>query len=497
MEYIVPAWHSRLKDWAYNVPSVEVYDGENFLRVLGNNKEVGLVITDYQPQLSTKLNDTSLYPDKIFSIYDYLQDIHGLNGQVLDYRDFAWPDDIVFDFTPFRILAVSQGRLYAKIIFDTMGKVLWISYLGADGKEKYKLFLDSRGFVSSKDTDHDTTYYDPLGHWRFIVEKADNSVKINPNFDRFKQTEYESIDDLIQEVFIEKFLHQVDQADHIITTLDDQSPISNRVYKGYNVIYSVNHSCTYQKRIREVEAGQVIVPAKRDICEVKKELPKDLPITVMPSFPVQIKLGHSQRIRRQITAIFAEHMSYEELKQIVSAIYPRLINNPENEGLRLLTYSNEKFQISNRVIQELKQEYQDEFSVKEDVEKQGDNRMERSQSAPILMLETKRLTSTADAFKALDKVRILINWSKSDDFIQTAAIGVGVPQLQNFASSTLVDHKNGLLCYTPQDVVNGISAYLDDLNAWNQALVYDVKLLNQYSEENLMKIWQKLLKDGD
>lgn len=69
--------------------------------------------------------------------------------------------------------------------------------------------------------------------------------------------------------------------------------------------------------------------------------------------------------------------------------------------------------------------------------------------------------------------------------------------MQNFASSTLVDHKNGLLCYTPQDVVNGISAYLDDLNAWNQALVYDVKLLNQYSEENLMKIWQKLLKDGD
>ena len=38
---------------------------------------------------------------------------------------------------------------------------------------------------------------------------------------------------------------------------------------------------------------------------------------------------------------------------------------------------------------------------------------------------------------------------------------------------------------------------LGNLQNWNQALVYNVKILNQFSEENLMKEWQKIFGDEE
>lgn len=35
-----------------------------------------------------------------------------------------------------------------------------------------------------------------------------------------------------------------------------------------------------------------------------------------------------------------------------------------------------------------------------------------------------------------------------------------------------------------------------NLTAWNNAIVYNVKMLNRYSEENIMKRWEKLLGDA-
>lgn len=494
MEYFIPAWHSQLVDWAYNLPLIEIYDDVNYMRVLKENKQkIGLVLTDYQPQLTTKLNHTILYPDRFFSVYDSLQNIHGLDSRVIDFRDFNWPEDISFDLSPFRILAISQNRVYAKIIFDSEGKILYIQFVDEDGNDTRKLILDSRGFVSAEETADQITYYDPQGHWRFIYNKNTDAVKTNSVFNVSEHEEYPHLKDLIQEVLVNKFLAHIQSEDRLIITIDDRSLIPLSVYKNYNPIYTANKWHKFSEKIKQVENGQVLVVSKREIEEVKGMLNDNIPVINMPSYPIRPNLGHSQRLKRQITAVFAENTTFDELKQIVAIVYKRMIKNPDGEGLYILTYSNEQDDIARRVLEDLEKEHGDEFTTEKEAQEQGDNQIEASQYKAKLYIRKKRISSVNEAYKILDKVRILINWGHSDDFIQTAAISIGIPQLQNFSSSTLNDHENGLICQEISDLSQGLAHYLDNLQVWNQALVFDVKLLNQYSSDNLMAKWKKVL----
>ena len=80
------------------------------------NKWIITIPTDYQPQYLTKLNQIAFYPDELFSVFDYLQDVNTHESQTVDYLDLNWPQNIRFDFTPFKIMASVNNQLYAYII---------------------------------------------------------------------------------------------------------------------------------------------------------------------------------------------------------------------------------------------------------------------------------------------------------------------------------------------------------------------------------------------
>ena len=66
MEYLVPAWHKLLEDWAHTIPKLEFDDAVSHIKVFQTNqKPFSLIITDYQPQLSTKLNQLTIAPTQI------------------------------------------------------------------------------------------------------------------------------------------------------------------------------------------------------------------------------------------------------------------------------------------------------------------------------------------------------------------------------------------------------------------------------------------------
>ncbi|MCH3904736.1 MAG: accessory Sec system protein Asp1 [Lactobacillus sp.] len=239
MEYFIVAWHNLLEDWNYSVPNIEFYDGSINMNILHHGgKQIGLIVDDYQPQLTTKLNDLDFYPEKILSVYDYLQgSLNFDNQQVLNYQDFNWPDDAIFDISSFNILVVSADKLFAKIVVDTTGKLLWIEYFDQAERLTSKVIIDSRGFVSSKETEQEIVYFDPVGHWRFIYDKQTDAVKLNTDFLVSDQLQYQHLSDLIQEILTEKILTHVTQKDHLIVTIDDQSPLSMSDYNVHHPIY--------------------------------------------------------------------------------------------------------------------------------------------------------------------------------------------------------------------------------------------------------------------
>lgn len=175
MIYFVPAWHRQMSDWAYYHPQLILDDAINQIKTFQDkNQRVGLVITDYQPQLSVKLSEYAIAPQRLFSAFDYLQGIGHLSGQIIDYHDFQWPANARFDFTPFRILVDVHNRLYAKIIFETHGRILAVEYFNEHGDLSRRLLMDSRGFISREEQFKDNKptdfiYFDELGYWRFKV----------------------------------------------------------------------------------------------------------------------------------------------------------------------------------------------------------------------------------------------------------------------------------------------------------------------------------------
>lgn len=98
MNYFVPAWHKQMIDWSYSTPALEFDDAVSHLRIMQDNDQlVGLVLTDYQPQLTTKLNQLALFPNTVWSAFDCLQGIDTLDSQVVDIRDLNWPADALFE----------------------------------------------------------------------------------------------------------------------------------------------------------------------------------------------------------------------------------------------------------------------------------------------------------------------------------------------------------------------------------------------------------------
>ena len=106
-----------------------------------------------------------------------------------------------------------------------------------------------------------------------------------------------------------------------------------------------------------------------------------------------------------------------------------------------------------------------------------------------------RLTNISDVLSNLDKMRLLINWGKADELMQISGVSIGIPQVQNFFSATVVDNKNGRIIKKISELLPVIDEYLTNLNSWNQTVVYNVQLMNQYSEENIIEKWKEVFKE--
>ncbi|WP_251717658.1 accessory Sec system protein Asp1 [Lactobacillus agrestimuris] len=501
MEYFVPAWHSQLKDWSVSIPMIENYDATRTMEVLkDNNHQIGLIVTDYQPQLLSKLNRLSFTPEKIFSIYDYLQGIKTFAGKIVELTDFNWPKNAIFDFGPFRTLVVVDDKLFATVFYDIDGHILKVEYKGTSEAENYTLLMDSRGFISSKITQKEVIYYNPYEEWRFKQKRNDGRILINPNFKFCEKVTYSNINELISEVLTNYLITTFNSVrDHLIVTLDDKATVSTGIFADKNPIYILNKSIPYQTTLAEIPQGNLVVNDQFEADEINQKYGNKFNITIIPTHNAEFKLGHSARQTRQEITFFAENIDGQEAKKFILNICNYVAASQKDRSLKIFTYDINQFNRINTVVEEIKQENRENFTIGDEA-KQAENasleEKEDSKKIPNIKVDHQRLTSISQLLNLLDTTRVLINYGKVDELIQMAAISIGIPQLQNFLSSTVVNGKNGFIYKDIDELINYIDYYLNDLNAWNNALVYNVQLMNQYSETNIMKKWKALLNNS-
>ncbi|WP_304369558.1 accessory Sec system protein Asp1 [uncultured Limosilactobacillus sp.] len=503
MDYLVPAWHELMEDWATTVPKIAFDDATSHMQLLQNTQnKAGLVITDYQPQLMTKLNEMALAPSKIFSVFDYLQGVNHFASRIIDLHDLNWPDDTSFNYTAFRVYAIRKDRLYAKVAFDNQGKILAVEYYDQQGRINRILDFDSRGFISRErrlDNQRPVLhiYYDEQGHWRFKHHLQSDEVEINADLPRFtKQLQYSRLTDLVSEIVETQFLAHLHKEDNLIVTMDDQSMVKNETFAKLRPVYSVSGWHPFQKTLQVLrgEANQgILVDSEETSAMLKKAYVVAIQTGVIPLFPSQFKLGHSQRISQQRIGVFVEDVDPNMLRPIIELVYQRLLKNPKGEALYMFVYTSEKEQLANQMIEELKAAHPGEFKLKPEKPMLKRSIPDEDDQTPELEIRVHRWTNNNDVMSALDKIRLVIDWGeRPDSFLQMATINVGIPQIRQVGTAAIVDRKNGFVCENMLQLPVALSYYMDSLKNWNMALTYDVQMLNQYSEENMLKVWQRV-----
>ena len=505
MDYLVPAWHKMLEDQSLAVPMIEFDDATSHLRILRDvSEEYGLIITDYQPHLLTKLNLFGINASKTFSTFDFLQGIESNESHAFDFRDLSWPNGAYFVNAPFHLQVMVGRELFASLTFDTRGNVIYIDYFN-DNHRSSRLVIDSRGFVSreekydSQAKNIENIYFDLQGFWRIKHDLITGKVKINlSRLNEVSQDEYKNLNSLIEEVTINHFLPLLKEEDRLIVTVDDNSLIAPEDFTNTHrrVYFSASHFHPFNSAIQGLKMKRntkLVTDSKSNAESIRDTLHLEKLPSVIPIFPTEFQLGHSQQTFAQQVAIFSENTEFNVLKKMVELEYQRLVKNPEGESLRIITYTPQREQEANIVLNQLKEKHKGEFLIKEELPKNENDKDLAKQKLPVLDIAIKRMASMSDVLTNLDKTRLLVDLGEeNDEFLQIAAISVGVPQLRKHASELLVNGKNGLICTSMEELSKGLEYYLSSLKNWNTALIENVKFLNQYSEDNLLKLWQEV-----
>ncbi len=159
-----------------------------------------------------------------------------------------------------------------------------------------------------------------------------------------------------------------------------------------------------------------------------------------------------------------------------------------------MSYSTEKLQQSQQALENLKENHQGEFVLASEEQNEVEEILTKQIDIPKLTIDTKRISTPAEAGRQLDSLRILIDWGNGlDEFLQISAISTGIPQIYRQPNSQIKNYQNGLICPQLSDINKGLDYYLGNLKHWNEALIYNVQLMNQLSATELQKKWKKVL----
>lgn len=513
MDYLVPAWHTRLGNWAYGTPNLNFDDIVSVAGLLSSgNINYGLVITDYLPQLSTRLANIAITPQKVLNVFDGLQGITQVDNQTLDYEDFDWPAGALFEFTPFHLIVRQGTKCYANVIFDMEGKINWIEYFDENERHTKTLLMDSRGFVSRVEYYDENnqqvkdSFLNQSGEWRFNYFPQNDTVDINPLFaEEFAQLHYDHLNDLIAEVVEQHFLNRLTNKDRLIITVDDQSRFPQTKYAEFQTVFSASKWHPFEQSLRSLAqlSDITLVTDTQFTGERAQEImhTPQHPVAI-PLYQALFQLGHSQRISGQRIYLFIDPLDEEQVASLGAIILDQLIQHPKRDELHLLSYGGgrEKAEHFTKLVQ---QRHHGRLWVKghepkKKVENEGieDDPRKKEKVLPTITIKYEEYSDTPSLMKALDKARLLIDGGEHpDDLLQMAAVSIGIPVLQRIETAEIRDQQNGRICQDRLDLKAGLQYYLDDINHWNAALANDVQIMNQYSADKLLQMWQAVWQD--
>ena len=119
------------------------------------------------------------------------------------------------------------------------------------------------------------------------------------------------------------------------------------------------------------------------------------------------------------------------------------------------------------------------------------------QDAAYYSFIVKNCSNENDIIQELGKTRLIVDLSEEPNlYTQIAGISAGIPQV-NRVQTEYVDHlKNGyVLSKGDKELEKAITHFLLELKPWNEALVYSIEKIQEYTGQRLIEKWEEWMKE--
>ncbi|MBP2622967.1 accessory Sec system protein Asp1 [Streptococcus oricebi] len=518
MYYVIPAWYGQerawqmdLLPWYRTVQRLEFDDSIHQLRILQELGQGQILLLAYMPQLRYFLHRQDIYETKVYSVFDDLQDIQSDQMQVLQIKDFSWPSDCDFIYTPFLVMVYRQDQLYAHIEFGQEGFISQLKFFENQSLSQVQL-LDDRGFVSSilyydGDRLSHQDYLNPQGDWRFRRYedgKSPHALVINPRYQTdFKAPSYQSWEDLIFERLADHLAGlQLAESNFILAAHPNHQEALFNLFppeaaKILSFFVDRNRLEELDQLGALIERADLVLTDRKDLLAgLNEHFPAaKAKFHHSPSFDSRLQLGLSQRRKESkiyyqldLNQILNEYALFKILQfvgqnpltELVLAVY-----NGQEEGLKRVEAK----------VWELIEDYlkPEDFIKKASKNPQSENQLEENQEI-VYRLEVKNITDELSLIQELEYSRLIVDLNQEPHlYTQLAGISAGLPQI-NLVASEYVSHlENGYILSEIAELPQVANYYLEGLKNWNQALVYSIDKIAQHTGQQLIERWQTWL----
>lgn len=525
MLYFIPAWY--LKDcwredeqfWYSRRMKSEMDDTVKQIQLFQRNDICGykILLLSHAPNFRHFLHRQSVFRVPYWSVFDAIQEVRRKKQAVLSFHNLKWPEGIDFIYTPFTLLAMLHGELYANVQFGEYGNPIEID-LYRNGEICRKNIYDDRGFISCTSVyENGKKSYDQYltekGVWK-LCHFADGHVQVNPKSNQylirtpevekrlpFLRDSYGSMEEVIEEVFASG-LRTTKRTDIFCAAAHEQHlALLDKVLAGRKTIFSIYEQRLVlegnQAAVKSLSHGDYIVTDSKQNLEIvsKQEELAGVEKANISLYDTRVDFGISQQLSVQKVLFPVDHLRAETLAAAVKYMAAYL---EKNKQVRVHLFTRDasferKDMLLRQVGEILEQNgYPPEWAG---IKAQGQPaaRLPEEEQIPVLFA-VEQCVNALEVNKCIREQRLLVDLADRPDlFLQISCVSTGIPQVLKTANEYMRPGENGRINRDISKLEEDLAYYLESLGNWNQAVIQSYGLGRTHTTQNLIDQWKEVI----
>ncbi|MCR4955933.1 MAG: accessory Sec system protein Asp1 [Lachnospiraceae bacterium] len=517
MIHFIPSWYQKdtwseyETSWYMQRERTEFDDTVKQMQLFHRSKAYPyeLLLLGFTPNLRHFLHRQSVFHAPYFSCFDAIMEVYKKSVGVFSYRDLKWPEGVEFIYSPYVVYAMRKGAPYAKVEFGEDGNMIRID-MYSKGKLSRRNIYDDRGFVAStilfeEEKPVRQDYLMENGTWKIRQNLETKEVLVNPKCNRysfvyqgnimarpFQKERYESLDDIILEVF-SSYLELLSQEEIFCVAMDKfHLPVCQKALQGRKYLLSFfENRCntceneTFREFFRQ--ADFIITDSEENLQLLRqKNLIDEKRIVDITPYDSRVDFGISQRTTVQKILFPVDDITKQQLEDSLDVLGTYL---KENQRAMVYLFTRKGDYDRKGILLEMVRGYLEKLGYPtewiEDEEAEDNSRVR---------FFVEQCVDELSVSKCMREQRLLVDLSATPQvYLQIMAISVGIPQVV-LSKTQFVEHgKNGFLVKEKADIEEALHLYLDEMKHWNEAMVCAYEMGKKYTTGVLLNKWKEVI----